>query len=89
MWADPQEIVDSVTFTEEILNGKLHFCIVVNFATIFNDWTSLAIAVKLSILHIYGSTGNASVCNHNFYCFLVLATHFMSSQKKTKINTTH
>ena len=25
---NPQEIVDLVTFTEEILNGKLHFCAV-------------------------------------------------------------
>ena len=26
MWPNPQEIAVSVTFTEEILNGKLHFC---------------------------------------------------------------
>ena len=25
MWPDPQETSDLVTFTEEILNGKLHF----------------------------------------------------------------
>ena len=25
MWLNPQETVDLVTFTEEILNGKLHF----------------------------------------------------------------
>ena len=25
MWQNPQETVDLVTFTEEILNGKLHF----------------------------------------------------------------
>ena len=25
MWPNPQETPDSVTFTEEILNGKLHF----------------------------------------------------------------
>ena len=25
MWANPQETVDLVAFTEEILNGKLHF----------------------------------------------------------------
>ena len=29
MWPNPQETVDLATFTEEILNGKLHsFCIV-------------------------------------------------------------
>ena len=25
MWPNPQEAADLVTFTEEILNGKLHF----------------------------------------------------------------
>ena len=25
MWPNPQETVDLVTFTEEIINGKLHF----------------------------------------------------------------
>ena len=25
MWPNPQETDDMVTFTEEILNGKLHF----------------------------------------------------------------
>ena len=25
MWLNPQELVDLVTFNEEILNGKLHF----------------------------------------------------------------
>ena len=25
MWLNPQETADLVTFTEEILNGKLHF----------------------------------------------------------------
>ena len=25
MWPNPQETMDLVTFTEEILNGKLHF----------------------------------------------------------------
>ena len=25
MWSNPQETVDLVTFTEEILNEKLHF----------------------------------------------------------------
>ena len=25
MWSNPQETADLITFTEEILNGKLHF----------------------------------------------------------------
>ena len=28
MWPNPQENVDLVTFTGEILNGKFHFCVV-------------------------------------------------------------
>ena len=28
MWPNPQFPADLVTFTEEILNGKLHFCAV-------------------------------------------------------------
>ena len=30
MWLNPQETADLVTFTEEILNGKLHFLCSVN-----------------------------------------------------------
>ena len=25
MWSNPQETVDLITFTEDILNGKIHF----------------------------------------------------------------
>ena len=31
MWPNPQETPDLVTFTEEILNEKLHFFCAVNF----------------------------------------------------------
>ena len=31
MWPNPQETANLVTFTEEILNGKLHFCTVDEF----------------------------------------------------------
>ena len=30
MWPDPQETADSVTFTEEIVNGKLDFFVQCN-----------------------------------------------------------
>ena len=30
MWPNPQETEDLVTFTEGIINGKLHFCTVLN-----------------------------------------------------------
>ena len=32
MWLNPQETADLITFTEKILNGKLHFCAVVTVA---------------------------------------------------------
>ena len=35
MWPDPQETADLVTFTEEILNGKLHFLWSVSFFKVF------------------------------------------------------
>ena len=39
MWPNPQFPVDLVTFTEEILNGKLHFCAVWNdFIDYTEDW---------------------------------------------------
>ena len=28
MWQNPQKTEELVTFTEEVLNGKLHFCAV-------------------------------------------------------------
>ena len=28
MWPNPQENMNLVTFTEEIINGKIHFCAV-------------------------------------------------------------
>ena len=36
MWPNPQETVDLITFTEETLNGKLHFCVVIHSIIIFN-----------------------------------------------------
>ena len=32
MWPNPQEAVDMVTFTDEILNGKLYFLYSVTFS---------------------------------------------------------
>ena len=32
MWPDPQKTADLVTFTEEILNGKLHFLCSASYA---------------------------------------------------------
>ena len=37
MWPNPQESADMVAFTEEILNGKLHFCEVQPAALLNNE----------------------------------------------------
>ena len=39
MWPNPQESADLVTFTEEILNGKLHFLCSENYLPrfVFSD----------------------------------------------------
>ena len=43
MWPNPQETVDLVTLTEEILNGKIHFFGVVVFhrGVMIYDWALL------------------------------------------------
>ena len=38
MWPNPQETVDLVTFTEEILNGELHFLCIDTFTSKNKTW---------------------------------------------------
>ena len=49
MWPNPQETADLVTFTEEIINGKLHFlCSVIKLTKICKEnqmWNVLYIRV--------------------------------------------
>ena len=47
MWSNPLETANLVTFTEEILNGKLHL-----FVQCGIGWQPLTIAVKWSILFV-------------------------------------
>ena len=53
MWSNPQESVDLVTFTEEILNGKLRFLCNVNseifLSIIINRLVKLKDSYKLLI----------------------------------------
>ena len=44
MWPNPQERADLLTFIEEILNGKLHFCAV-------SRKTETVISYKMEIAH--------------------------------------
>ena len=42
MWANPQKTADSVTLTEEILNGKLHFlCIEVSLVLMVQSFQGI------------------------------------------------
>ena len=45
MWQNPQFSADLVTFTEEIFNGKLHFCLVVIY--IWKLWGSYSGSWKI------------------------------------------
>ena len=47
MWPNPQETADLVTFTEEILNGKLHF-----LCSVVSGFEPLATIAKLLILGV-------------------------------------
>ena len=73
MWPDLHETADLVTFTEEILNGKLHFCAVFLFAYCYSYSQNLDIQkifkfyspVWESIINIK----NNSTMNIYFYFF--------------------
>ena len=47
MWPYPQEIADLVTFTEEILNGKLHFLCSASFKILL-VWIFIEIETPLN-----------------------------------------
>ena len=48
MWPDPQETANLVTFTEEILNGKLHFLCSVSVRSLL---VSLSLQRYFSVVH--------------------------------------
>ena len=41
MWPKPQPLANLVTFTEEILNGKLAFCKVLNSRGVFKTQSNI------------------------------------------------
>ena len=48
MWPDPQQFhVDLVTFTEEILNGELHFLCRVNWTSTDVKWVRIFNPIKM------------------------------------------
>ena len=64
MWPNPQETADLVTFTEKILNGKLHFCAVIFCIQTYNflvHCSCVMYVICSSFIRIY-----------NFIKFLVL-----------------
>ena len=55
MWPNPQETADLVTFTEEILNGKLHF--LCSFLGSFASWWQvLHYGGTFSMSHVLGKS---------------------------------
>ena len=61
MWPNPQETVDSVTFTWEVFNGKLYFlCSVNNVSFIPLTWTKCFFARTVFSL-------KSAICDYNFY----------------------
>ena len=57
MWPNPQETADLVTFVEEILNGKLHFCAVLDVGKSSQSALHLMVYTKLTfwnwtVLHL-------------------------------------
>ena len=49
MWPNPQETADLVTFTEEILNVKRYFCIVIDWGSIFEIFPHVSINAVLPV----------------------------------------
>ena len=47
MWLNPQETADLVTFTEEILNGKLHFCAMFPNLSLSQNYLKLILNINL------------------------------------------
>ena len=52
MWPNPQDTADLVTFTDEILNGKLHFLCSVLDKYIDVNWEKISVATILHFLQL-------------------------------------
>ena len=50
MWSNPQFPADLVTFTEDILNGKLHFLCSVRLSLFSNQTTAITSLLSLLML---------------------------------------
>ena len=64
MWPNPQEIEDLVTFTEKILNGKLHFCAVItviNKMKVNHCLTMILILPCFLLSSMFESVGNVTM----------------------------
>ena len=83
MWPNPQKTADLVTFTEEILNGELHFLCSVTYMEITSK------ILKTSMIEIYGNrffrkkilageNFHTSWCNPAKYDIVVFTGHRQS-----------
>ena len=76
MWSNPQEAADFVTFTEKILNGKLHFLCSDGRLTIGHSCNFFLKASLLTFNYLehlnYWMAKNVGITPHNMLGFLQL-----------------
>ena len=65
MWPNPQKTADLVTFTEEILNGKLHFLRSVVNETKICEFNIIITFYVIMLLDIYGEIQGHFLGNDN------------------------
>ena len=70
MWPNPQEPGDLVKFTEEILNGKLHFLCSVSaflFPTVRSTFENKVLSIL--VLNIVGVPSSSADCYYKYWRF--------------------
>ena len=73
MWPNPQETVDLVTFTEEILNAELHFLCIDTFTSKNETWHTDMDLFSHQRVFCYISENKELNNFVQIECFLVLA----------------
>ena len=78
MWPNPQETADLVTFTEEILNGKLHFLCSKTWTLDNSEFTKYFRTVECNFLKqlMASPVTKSSVLNEYEATKFVITLHF-------------
>ena len=74
MWTNPKETLDLVTFTEEILNGKLHCLFCVKYSSTENVFGTMRLQTFFAFF--YGLNAKLE-CFYDFFAinFVILEIH--------------